>query len=87
MLLTVFHPDTMVAHARKHRLLSVFSPPLPPPPEVLPGFPHVLPLLAASLPDPEERLPTVRQLPSGEWLLNGEQLLVGDSATHERVEQ
>jgi hypothetical protein len=82
MLLAVFYPDSMVAHARKYRLLRALTLSHPAVPAVVPGFHLVLPALAAGLPDPEERLPHLVQLPSGEWELNGAPLPLGSTRTH-----
>jgi len=72
MLLTLLHRDLMVLHARKERMMATLRLPPPPPTRALPGFLRLMPLLAAALPDPDERLPALDRSPNGEWRLDGE---------------
>lgn len=75
MLLTAFRPGTMALHARKYRLAARVLPAAPPPPDVLPGFSLVMPELGEALVDPDERIPTIVQLPDGNWTIDGAPIL------------
>ena len=71
MVLAVFRPALMTLHARKHRVIELLQLVDPPSSPLLPGFPIVMPLLAASLRDPDERLPALAMTASGDWTYNG----------------
>jgi hypothetical protein len=71
VLLTIFHFDMMEAHARAHRLMTTTLPPAAPVSEVVPGFLHVVPLLAAALAEPDEHIPDIQQQADGEWTIDG----------------
>ena len=71
MVMTVFRPALMTLHARKHRVIELLQLVTPPSSPLLPGFPMVMPLLAASLRDPDERLPVLAMTASGDWTYNG----------------
>jgi hypothetical protein len=75
MVLTVFRHDLMTMHARKQRVLASLRLPLFPALSVVPGFPLVMPALAAGLRDADERLPVLAETASGEWTFNGTPVL------------
>jgi hypothetical protein len=64
-----FAPETIALHARTLRVTSSALPPSPPPPEPVPGFARVLPLLAAAFIQPDESVPVATQRPDGEWVV------------------
>ena len=71
MVLTVFRPALMTLHARKHRVIELLQLVNPPSSALFPGFPQVMPVLAAALRDPDERLPALAMTPTGDWTYNG----------------
>ena len=75
MVWTVFRRDLMTLHARKHRLLATLQLPALPDSKAVPGFPLVLPTLAAGLRDRDERLPVLAMTTTGDWMADGVLLL------------
>jgi Lipase maturation factor len=71
LVLTVFRPALMTLHARKQRVIDLLQLANPATSPLLPGFHLVMPLLAASLRDPDERLPALAMTPTGDWTYNG----------------
>ena len=70
-LVTLLRLEMMLEHARTQRLADTMRLGPPPASKAVPGFIHLAPLLARSLPDPEQRLPDIARGSDGEWRIDG----------------
>ena len=70
MLITLLRHGMMLEHARTHRMIGTMNMAPPPDSKAVPGFMHVQPVLARSLPDAEQRLPNLDCTADGEWRID-----------------